>query len=231
VICILSALPISASALQSSISALERDIAALESQSSGLEPWLGRFTLLVAIGVALEIFVVIHDHKKEVNEWRVSELISEPPSLTRLGIEIASIILVIAGVMGEFGVGLKISSINGQLRAKAADLRSKGDQLLRLATQEAAEADVRAAKNEKEAGQLRKDAEAERLKRIALEASVGWRRLSEQQQNEIGFDIGLRFRNASISVWYLHGDIEGARFAADISRGPKKGKVARLAAH
>ena len=140
VIWTLSTLPSAASALQSSISALEREITALESQSSGLEPWLGRFTLLVAIGVALEIFVVIHDHGKEINEWRVSELIPKGPSLIKLGIEIASIILVIAGVMGEFGVGLSISSINGQLRAKSAELRSKSDQLLALVTQQAGEA-------------------------------------------------------------------------------------------
>jgi hypothetical protein len=140
VIWTLSTLPSAASALQSSISALERDITVLESQSSRLEPWLGWFTLLVAIGVALEIFVVIHDHRKELSEWRVSELIPEGPSLIKLGIEIASIILIIAGVMGEFGAGLKISSINGQLRAKSAELRSKSDQLLALVTQEAGDA-------------------------------------------------------------------------------------------
>src|ERR1700675_4282358 len=161
VIWTLSTLPSAASALQSSVSALERDITALESQSSGLEPWLGWFTLLVAIGVALEIFVVIHDHRKGVNEWRVSELIPEGPSLIKLGIEIASIILVIAGVMGEFGVGLKISSINGQLRAKGAELRSKSDQLLALVTQEAGDAADSAERAHKEAAAVAKQAAAQ----------------------------------------------------------------------
>lgn len=139
-----STLPSSASALQSSISALERDITALESQSSGLEPWLGWFTLLVAIGVALEILVVIHDHKKEVSEWLVSELIPKGPSPIKLGIQIASIILIFAGVMGEFGVGLRISSINGKLRSKGMELRSKSDQLLALVTDEAGNAQASA---------------------------------------------------------------------------------------
>jgi hypothetical protein len=165
VIWTLSTLPSAASALQSSISALERDITVRESQSSGLEPWLGRFTLLVAIGVALEILVVIHDHRKEVNEWRVSELIPEGPSLIKLGIQIASIILVIAGVLGEFGVGLTISSINGQLRAKSAELRSKSDQLLALVTQEAGAAQT-SAQGAATAASLAKDASA-----VALDQS------------------------------------------------------------
>src|ERR1035441_2596687 len=153
----LSTLPSAASALQSSISALERDITAKESEASGLEPWLGRFTLLVAVGVAIEIVVVILDHRKEVKEWRVSELIPEGPSLIKLGMEIASIILVIAGVMGEFGVGLNISSKNGQLRAKSAELRSKSDQLLALVTQQAGNAEDSAKGARKEADSLKAD--------------------------------------------------------------------------
>jgi hypothetical protein len=190
VIWILSTLPSAASALQSSISALERDIAALESQSSGLEPWLGRFTLLVAIGVALEIFVVIHDYRKEVTEWRVSELIPERPSLIKLGIEIASIILVIVGVMGEFGVGLKISAMNGQLRAKGAELRGKSDQLLALVTQEAGDAEASA----------EGAAEAARTSRLEADAATKLAGKAEGKAEKVGEkadEISARLDTAS----------------------------------
>ena len=192
---ILSTLPSPTSALQSSISALERDIVALERRSSGLEPWLGWFTLVVAIGVALEIFVVIHDHRKEVNEWLLCELIPEGPSLKKLGIEILSIVLVIVGVMGEFGVGLKISSINGQLRTKSADLRSKSDQLIALLT---------------------KETEDENLARVKLEATVAWRRLSPKQQSIMSDDL-KPLVGPRVGVSYLNGEAEGLGFSNDIA--------------
>jgi len=217
VICILSTLPSAASALQSSLSVLERDIAALESQSSGLEPWLGRFTLLVAIGVALEIFVVIHDHRKEVNEWRVCELIPEGPSLIKLGIEIASIILVIAGVMGEFGVGLRISSINGQLRAKGAELRSKSDQLLAIVTQQASDADAGAAEANRQAAEANRKSEEERLARAKIEAAVAFRSLDDKQKRDIGTALASFSRRVGVSIWFQGPSAEAEMFADDIA--------------
>lgn len=235
VIWTLSTLPSAASALQSSISALERDITVRESQSSGLEPWLGWFTLLVAIGVALEILVVIHDHRKEVNEWRVSELMPEGPSLIKLGIQIASIILVIAGVMGEFGVGLKISSINGQLRSKGAELRSKSDQLLALVTQEAADAET-SANNATDSARIVGDqatnlagmvsqlstkldasekAELEqREKVVTLEKELEWRHVSPEQANTICKGLSA-FRGTRITVETILGDGEGSSYGQD----------------
>ena len=210
----LSTLPGAAAALQSSISALERDIAALESQSSGLEPWLGRFTLLVAIGVALEIFVVIHDHRKEINEWRVSELIPEGPSLIKLGIEIASIILVIAGVVGEFGVGLQISSISGQLRAKGADLRSKSVQLLAFVNKEAGDANERASKNEIEAAQLRKQLQPRTLDEAARKA------ISDKL---LKFVPGLLGRKVTVSSYM--GDAEGIVFSLEVLNVLTRSKI------
>jgi hypothetical protein len=113
---------------------------ALERSSEGLEPWIPRFTWLVAIGVVLEIVVVLIDHKGDMNEWRRSLLHPERPSTFKLWLEIASVVLVTVGILGELGVGLQISSTNGQLRAQGRLLRSKNDQLLALVTQQAGDA-------------------------------------------------------------------------------------------
>jgi hypothetical protein len=168
----ISALPTDSSALISAISALESSVEALERSSEGLEPWISRFTWLVAIGVALEIVVVLIDHREDVNEWRRCLLHPERPSTLKLWLEIASVVLVTVGILGELGVGLGISSINGKLRAQSRLLRSKSDQLLALVTQETSDANVRAAANEREAAQLRKDAEREQLARVQLKAKV-----------------------------------------------------------
>ena len=215
VIWALPTLPTAASALQSSISALERDITSLESQSTGLEPWLGRFTLLVAIGVALEIFVVIQDHREEVKEWRICELIPKGPSLIKLGTEIASVILVVAGVMGEFGVGLNISSINGQLRAKSAELRSKSDQLLAVVTQEAGNASKSASDAKEAAGEARADADAAEADLLKLRKETGARRLTEKQKVSIG--KALATIPTTIVICRNPLDSEAGDFAGDLS--------------
>jgi hypothetical protein len=138
---IASILPSDASALQSAISALERDIAALDKSSSWWEPWPFVFTFLVAVGVALEIVVVLRDRKEELEEWQICVLHPERPSSSKVWLEIASVVLVTVGILGELGVGIWISRINGQLRSKNSELRSDSDQLLALTTQEAGNAE------------------------------------------------------------------------------------------
>jgi hypothetical protein len=60
-------------------------------------------------------------------------------------------LFITVGIIGELGVGIKITSINGALRGKStelgsknAELRSKSDQLLALVTQPAGDADTSA---------------------------------------------------------------------------------------
>lgn len=139
-VCIFSNLPNDASALQGSISALESEIATLERSSGSPDWWLAGFTLLVAIGVGIEIKVLSHDHAEDMAAWHLCELVPKKPSLRKLVWEIASIVLVIVGILGELGVGLWVSHINGQLRIRTEQLRSKSDQLLTLVTKEAGDA-------------------------------------------------------------------------------------------
>jgi hypothetical protein len=71
-----SVLPTDVSALQNSISALERDVGALESQiralessSIPLEYSLPSFTLLGLVGVAMELWVIRHDWRDDMEIW------------------------------------------------------------------------------------------------------------------------------------------------------------------
>jgi hypothetical protein len=178
----MQSLPTHASALESSISALERAISALESEIKALEsssvPWeysVWVFTFLVVFGVSMELWLIWHEYYDEMDTWTWSHfgIIRSPsrPLIKKFRIEIASVLLVAIGVMGELGAGLTITSINNVLRGKSAvlqskgaELRSKSDQLLALVKQQAGEAYERASKNEIEAERLRKTAKAEDLK-------------------------------------------------------------------
>jgi hypothetical protein len=124
--------PTDASALESSISALERAISALESEVKALEsrsvPWehsVWIFTFLVVVGVALELWVIRHDWRDEMEAWALGHFgivrIPGRPSLLKLRIEIASVLLITLGVAGELVVGIQISSINGKLRGKSVE--------------------------------------------------------------------------------------------------------------
>lgn len=148
-------LPVDTSALESSISALEKAISALDSEIKSLEissvpweHWVWVFTFLVAIGVAMELWVIRREWDDDMEEWALAYFWAARPPLKppkrKLVLEIISVLLITTGVMGELGVGIKIASINSavrtidvELRSKNAELRSKSDQLLSLVTQEA----------------------------------------------------------------------------------------------
>jgi hypothetical protein len=136
-----SSLPTDASALESSISALERQITALESSSIPLERLLPLFTGLVALGVAMEFWVIWREYSYERGAWARGTICSpEKPSFTQFAVAVLSVLLITGGIVGELWVGIKITSINGVLRSKNAELRSDSDQLLALVTQRAGDA-------------------------------------------------------------------------------------------
>jgi|ERR1035437_2752519 hypothetical protein len=106
------------------ISALDRSLAILESQISGveqyvegLEKWLWLSSLVVIIGVALEIYFVICQYKEDRQSW-LRGIVRPPdrPSRWILAGEVASIILVVAGIGGELGIGILSSNANAKLR-------------------------------------------------------------------------------------------------------------------
>src|SRR5580704_2499540 len=74
----------------------------------------------------------------------------------------------------------------------------------------------------------RKQAEDEATARVKIEARVAWRRLTKQQQEEIGSSLEHRFSNQGVSVWYSAGDIESSWFAADIADALQKAHTLRV---
>jgi hypothetical protein len=146
-----SRLPIDTSALESAISALERDIRAWDSSSGPWERSLPWFTALVALGVAMEFWVIWRERRDDVEAFSLGIVrLADRPSTVKYVIEILSVLFITAGIVGELWVGIKITSINGMLRSKNTELRSKTGQLIALLNQETE--------------QLRKDANAEATK-------------------------------------------------------------------
>jgi hypothetical protein len=64
--------------------------------------------------------------------------------------------LVVLGVAGEFWCGVEIASINGQLRTKTSELRSKSDELLTLVTEQAGGAAISAQRANDALGEAQK---------------------------------------------------------------------------
>lgn len=213
-------LPEGASALQSSISALEIEIAKLDKSSEGLEWWLAGFTLAVLIGVALEIFVVKHDHDEEMEAWHLCELIPKKPSLKKLKLEVASVVLVVLGIFGELAIGLWISHISGRLREKNGLLRSASDQLLALVTQQAGSAEHSAASAEASVKAV--GAEADKVKKevravggaaasidaqvLATQALLSARML--QNREKLSSELKAKYRGREIILPSYIGDQE-----------------------
>jgi hypothetical protein len=178
-----SLIPTDASALESSISALETAISALEAEIRALDnrsvPWehaLPWFTFAVLVGVALEWWVIRRDFREEMEAWAIFDFIGvvrspSRPSVRKLVVEIASVALIVFGIFGELGIGLKIASINSSLRAKSADLRSKN-------------ADLRS-KSDRLVALLNKKTEGLKAENLTLEAQIAPRRLTPAQQRAV----------------------------------------------
>lgn len=127
------------------ISALDKALAILESRISGveryvdsLEKWLWISSLAVIVGVALEVYFVIHEYKEDRETW-LKGIVRPPdkPSTRVLCGEIASIVLVVLGIAGELGVGILSSNAN-------ANLRTLNNSRLDLVRQQAIEATTQA---------------------------------------------------------------------------------------
>jgi hypothetical protein len=156
-----SNLPTDASALESAISALEREIKALESSSVPWEQSLPWFTALVALGVVMELWVIWGERREGMEAWaRGTIRPPDRPSTFKFVVEVASVLFITGGIVGELWVGVKITSINGRLRTKGAELRSKSDKLLALVTQPAGHAADASSRAEDSAGKAQQKADA-----------------------------------------------------------------------
>lgn len=85
------------------------------------------------------------------------------------------------------------------------------------------------AENEKEAAQLRKDAEDERLARAKIEAAVAWRSLTDQQKRDIGATLASFSPKVGASIWFNASSTEAEMFAEDIAEALRFGHITTTA--
>ncbi|MGA2369978.1 MAG: hypothetical protein ABSG11_04870 [Candidatus Korobacteraceae bacterium] len=110
-----------------------------------------------------------------------------------------------------------LAEVNGQisniLTGQVADAMNRASG----ATIKAGEANERAAKNEREAAGLRKEAEAERLARVKIEKQLEWRHLTPEQVKLIRGALPPLPSNLTVVVSHFIGDFEGQEYADEIA--------------
>jgi hypothetical protein len=180
-------------------------------------------TIAVILGVIFEEFDVIakilHIDTERLVVSRIGAIIVPRFELSIWVRRIARFawIVLVAGLVAEIFFETDISGLD-------TDLEHVTESQIQAARGAAAKANERAAQLEVDAEGLHKEAEHERLERVQLEASIGWRHLTESEQGDVGLDLMIRFPKAIAAVWYLNGDIEGSRFAADIAEALRKAR-------
>jgi len=199
---IASSLPADASALESAISALESAITAKDSSSGLWETLAWVFTGAVVIGVAIEVRVLVLEHRDAMTEWRRG-IVRPPdrPSRSLFLWGLVGSILVALGVTGEFGAGIKIARINGTLRTMNAELRRDSDQLIALLHVEAQEA-------YKEAGEANERAEE-------MKEAIAPRRINPKERAAISSGLS-RFSKQAVVAFSNPFDVEASVLAAEI---------------
>jgi hypothetical protein len=202
--------PVDASALENAISALESAITALDSSSGLWETLAWVFTGAVVTGVAIEVRVIVLEHRDAMTEWRRG--IVRPPDRPSRSLFIWGLvgsILVALGVAGELGVGIKVALTNGALRTKNAELRRKSDQLIALLHVEAQEA-------KKDAGEANERAEE-------IKEAIAPRRVTPKQRSGIATGLS-RFPKQPVVAISNPFDVEASVLAAEILSALKSAK-------
>jgi hypothetical protein len=155
-------------------SALRNLLANLEDSSSSLHFWLGFCTLLVAVGVALEVVFVVWEYVDELHEFRRG--IVRPPDRP----------ITTLFVLGLFGAGLVAAGVSGELWKESqiatveTCIRKGNDMLFLLLSKEAGDAKTnseiagtaaKAAKEDAKAAKDESDSTIRELSRARKEIS------------------------------------------------------------
>jgi hypothetical protein len=128
-----------------------------------------------------------------------------------------SLIILIFGIAGELLSAVRTSNLSGELIANIEERAANAEQ-------KAGEANDRASANEKEAAQLRKDADAERLERMRLQAAIQPRTLTLQQQKDLA-DSCRKFAGSQMEIFSFVGDAEGAALVVQIAAALSKAGI------
>jgi hypothetical protein len=168
----------------------------LEKSSSSLDGWLNFWTILVVVGVAVELVVLLSEYTHDWSEFKRGTIHSpERPSVLIFGLGFLGAGMVAIGVAGEFRVHVKAGKIE-------SDMRSASRELVALADREAKDAGDRAAKAD--------------LARVQLEASMMWRHLSKKQAEAFCSSIPKNLVNKAV-VTSSSQDSESWRYAVEFN--------------
>lgn len=180
------------------LSALERAARASENSLDGLGFWLFFFTALVVIGL-------IAEYRHEVVEFW--EEIRRPAAMFpwQKFWAITGGVLVTTGVAGELIVGIESSR-------EETGLRNTNHQIESFLND-------KASANEREAEQLRKDAERLKTDNLKLKASIQPRTLDADARKDIGKELSKfasHFSGRKIKVMSYAADAEGVVFSLEV---------------
>jgi hypothetical protein len=192
--------------------------------------WLDRSTLAVVAGLVLEGPELALDLAHIINRRRQKRRTgltlptAEMPDWVKI-FAFVGWVLIVAGVAGELYTQSYVSDADTDIQAFNSGALAEAQNKASTARVLAGLADLEAARANEHAAKLETKAESERLARIKLEASVGWRHLTDQQQQGIGMDLRIRFSKGIIGIWFMGADIEGSRFASDIAEAMRDAKL------
>jgi hypothetical protein len=103
--------------------ALKTLITSLEASRGSLDFWLNASSLVVVIGVVLEIAFVVREYRDRLQDWRHGFVHPpERPSRNWLVFELIGVALVSLGVAGEFFIDVKAGKLETQIRKANGDL-------------------------------------------------------------------------------------------------------------
>lgn len=193
-------------------SALVRELDNLEKSWSSLDWWLNFWSILVVVGVAVEVILLLIEYAHERREFKRGVIHSpEKPDPLLLLTGMLGAGLVAVGVAGEFRMHVRAGKVE-------TEMRDVSRRQVSIAEREAKTAGERASANEKMAAQL----EGENLK---LRQTIQPRSLTLQQQRAIG-DALRPFRGTYVQVWSLMHDPEGYFLGEEIVAAFRHGSLA-----
>ena len=178
------------------------------------------FWLFIACTFLVLLGVILEEVKFRAGEAYVdSETGAFVPERTRQFAKLGLLLLVI-GIAGEGIFEMATSWADAILQDfNNTQLLLEWDQTV-IANKKSSDANVRAAKFEKDAAQFHKDAESERLARVKIEASVAPRRLSPEQLST-GIPSLKEFHKGNVTevvlITYPASSAEAYSFATDVA--------------
>jgi hypothetical protein len=135
-------------------SALRAALDLLEASQSSLHGWLNFWTLLVVLGVALEIAFAVREYREQLHDFNRGTIHTpDRPKVTLLIFGLLGAGLVAVGVAGEFVIDAKLGTVE-------TNIRKANDNLYSLLSEKAGDAAQSATIAHDEADVVRNEADA-----------------------------------------------------------------------